>query len=88
MVTRRPTQTSKRTWSLPLPVAPWHTASAPTSLAISIWRLAISGLRRGGTGRQGQQPARGGLRGGRGEQVSCSAACLWCASYASLLRTT
>ena len=34
---------SKRTWSLPLPVAPWLTASAPTCLAISIWRLAISG---------------------------------------------
>jgi hypothetical protein len=26
-----------------LPVAPWLTASALTSLAISIWRLAISG---------------------------------------------
>ena len=25
---------SKRTWSLPLPVAPWHTASAPSSRAI------------------------------------------------------
>jgi hypothetical protein len=39
-----PVATRGRTWSLPLPVAPWHTASAPTSLAISIWRLAISGL--------------------------------------------
>ena len=34
---------SNRTWSLPLPVAPWETASPPTSSAISIWRLAISG---------------------------------------------
>ena len=34
---------SKRTWSLPFPVAPWDTASAPTCFAISIWRLAISG---------------------------------------------
>jgi hypothetical protein len=32
-------------WSLPLPVAPWQTASAPTLRAISIWRLAISGAR-------------------------------------------
>ena len=35
---------SKRTWSLPLPVAPCETASAPTWAAISIWRLAMSGL--------------------------------------------
>ena len=34
---------SKRTWSLPLPVAPWATASAPVSRAISIRRLEISG---------------------------------------------
>ena len=34
---------SKRTWSLPLPVAPCDTASAPVSFAISINRLAISG---------------------------------------------
>ena len=34
---------SKRTWSLPLPVAPCATASAPVSLAISIWRSAIKG---------------------------------------------
>ncbi len=34
---------SKRTWSLPLPVAPCDTASAPTAVAISICFLAISG---------------------------------------------
>jgi hypothetical protein len=36
-----------------LPVAPWHTASAPTSLAISIWRLAMSGLAVQGKGEAG-----------------------------------
>merc|ERR1711965_910720 len=35
--------TSKRTWSLPFPVQPWATASAPTSRATSTSRLAIKG---------------------------------------------
>ena len=35
---------SKRIWSLPLPVAPCDTASAPVSRAISICRLAMRGL--------------------------------------------
>ena len=34
---------SKRTWSLPLPVQPWHKASAPTLRAISTCALAITG---------------------------------------------
>ena len=34
---------SKRTWSLPLPVAPWAMASAFSALAISTMRLAING---------------------------------------------
>ena len=34
---------SKRTWSLPLPVAPCETASAPTAVAISICFFAMSG---------------------------------------------
>ena len=34
---------SKRTWSLPLPVAPCAMASAPSAFAISTRRLAISG---------------------------------------------
>ena len=40
---KRAHPSSKRTWSLPLPVAPCETASAPTCLAISIWRFAMSG---------------------------------------------
>ena len=34
---------SKRTWSLPLPVAPWATASAPSRRATSTWAWAMSG---------------------------------------------
>ena len=34
---------SNRTWSLPLPVAPWLTASAFSFRATSTWALAISG---------------------------------------------
>ena len=34
---------SKRTWSFPLPVAPWATASAPSLSATSTWARAISG---------------------------------------------
>ena len=34
---------SKRTWSLPLPVQPWQMASAPSALAISTRRLAMIG---------------------------------------------
>ena len=34
---------SKRTWSLPLPVAPWAMASAFSFFAISTMRLAMSG---------------------------------------------
>ena len=34
---------SKRTWSLPLPVQPWQMASAPSALAISTSRLAMMG---------------------------------------------
>ena len=42
-VRARSSRASNRTWSLPLPVAPWTTASAPVCAAISICRLAISG---------------------------------------------
>ena len=35
--------TSKRTWSLPLPVQPWAMAEAPSSRATSTSILAISG---------------------------------------------
>ena len=35
---------SKRTWSFPLPVAPWAMASAPSCAAISTNFLAINGL--------------------------------------------
>ena len=35
--------TSKRTWSLPLPVQPWATASAPYSRAAATRCLAMSG---------------------------------------------
>ncbi len=34
---------SKRTWSFPLPVAPWATAEAPSCSAISTWRRAMTG---------------------------------------------
>ena len=34
---------SKRIWSLPLPVAPWQIATAPSFLAISTNFLAIPG---------------------------------------------
>ena len=34
---------SNRTWSLPLPVAPWATPSAPSRRAISTWARAMSG---------------------------------------------
>jgi len=34
---------SNRTWSLPLPVAPWATASAPVSRATATWCLAMIG---------------------------------------------
>ena len=34
---------SKRTWSLPLPVQPWQMAEQPSFLAISTSRLAIIG---------------------------------------------
>ena len=34
---------SKRTWSLPLPVAPWEMASAPVFFAISTMCFAMSG---------------------------------------------
>src|SRR5215471_13811883 len=34
---------SNRTWSLPLPVAPWLTASPPSARATSTWALAIRG---------------------------------------------
>ena len=34
---------SKRTWSLPLPVQPWQMASAPSFFAISTSRLAMIG---------------------------------------------
>ena len=34
---------SKRIWSLPLPVQPWQMASAPSFLAISTRRLAMMG---------------------------------------------
>ncbi len=37
------TDTSKRTWSLPLPVQPWATESAPNSRAASTRCLAITG---------------------------------------------
>ena len=37
---------SKRTWSLPLPVAPWATASQPVSRATSAWCLAMRGRAR------------------------------------------
>jgi hypothetical protein len=42
-LSRWPYPSSNRTWSLPLPVAPCETASAPTACAISIWRLAMRG---------------------------------------------
>ncbi len=35
--------TSKRTWSLPLPVQPWATPSAPYRRASSTWCLTMSG---------------------------------------------
>ena len=35
--------TSKRTWSLPLPVHPWAMPSAPNRRATSTWCLTISG---------------------------------------------
>ena len=45
------TATSKRTWSLPLPVQPWATASARSRFATSTSSCAISGPReRGGQG--------------------------------------
>ena len=34
---------SKRTWSLPLPVQPWQMASAPSWMAISARPLAMQG---------------------------------------------
>ena len=34
---------SKRTWSFPFPVAPWQIATAPSFLAISTRRFAITG---------------------------------------------
>ena len=34
---------SKRTWSLPLPVQPWQMASAPSCLAMSASALAMQG---------------------------------------------
>ena len=34
---------SKRTWSLPLPVQPWQMASAPSAMAISASALAMQG---------------------------------------------
>ena len=34
---------SKRIWSLPLPVAPWQMAVAPSFLAISTKRFAMAG---------------------------------------------
>ena len=38
-----PTPTSKRTWSLPLPVQPWATVEAPWARAASARCLTISG---------------------------------------------
>ena len=35
---------SKRIWSLPFPVAPWHIATAPSFFATSTSFFAISGL--------------------------------------------
>ena len=35
---------SNLTWSLPLPVQPWQMASAPSAMAISARRLAMTGL--------------------------------------------
>ena len=37
------TDASKRTWSFPLPVQPWATVSAPSSLAVFARYFAISG---------------------------------------------
>ena len=37
---------SNRTWSFPLPVAPWATAVAPSWSAISTWRRAMTGRAR------------------------------------------
>lgn len=44
---RAVTPVKKRTWSLPLPVAPWATASAFSAWAISTMRWAISGRESG-----------------------------------------
>ena len=41
--------TSKRTWSLPLPVQPWATASAPCSLAAATRCFTITGRDRADT---------------------------------------
>ena len=40
---------SKRIWSLPLPVAPWQMATAPSFLAISTRRFAMAGTGHGGS---------------------------------------
>jgi hypothetical protein len=37
---------SKRTWSLPLPVAPWEMASAPVDFTVSIMPWMMQGRAR------------------------------------------